>query len=85
MNRDFRDMLAAFCAEGVEFLLVGAYALAVHGIPRATGDIDLWIGTSASAPQPYRRRFRRPAGGRGFHPREDSVAPRSRSRRSSLS
>jgi len=36
MNPDFRDMLSAFNAEGVEFLLVGAYALAVHGIPRAS-------------------------------------------------
>lgn len=43
MNPDFRDILSAFIAEGVEFLLVGAYALAVHGVPRATGDIDLWV------------------------------------------
>jgi len=47
MNPDFRDMLSAFNAEGVEFLLVGAYALAVHGIPRATGDMDLWVRPSA--------------------------------------
>ena len=33
----------AFIAEGVEFLVVGAYALAVHGIPRATGDLDLHV------------------------------------------
>ena len=45
MNQDFQDILSAFCDEGVEFLLVGAYALAVHGLPRATGDLDLWIGT----------------------------------------
>lgn len=50
MNPDFRDILSAFCAEGVEFLLVGAYALAAHGLPRATGDIDLWIGTSGDNP-----------------------------------
>jgi hypothetical protein len=43
LNPDFRDILSAFIAEGVEFLLVGAYALAVHGVPRATGDIDLWV------------------------------------------
>ncbi len=46
MNSDFRDILSTFIAEGVEFLLVGAYALAVHGVPRATGDIDLWVRTS---------------------------------------
>ena len=43
MNPDFRDMLSALNGEGVEYLLVGAYALAVHGLPRATGDIDLWL------------------------------------------
>lgn len=46
LNPDFRDMLSAFCDEGVEFLLVGAYALAAHGHPRATGDLDLWIRCS---------------------------------------
>ncbi|MCL5966745.1 MAG: hypothetical protein M1550_06025 [Deltaproteobacteria bacterium] len=46
LNPDFRDILSAFNEERVEFLLVGAYALAVHGIPRATGDIDLWIHRS---------------------------------------
>ena len=43
MNPDFRDMLSALSAARVEFLVVGAYALAVHGVPRATGDIDLWV------------------------------------------
>ena len=46
LNPDFRDMLSAFCAESVDFMLVGAYALAAHGYPRATGDIDLWIRCS---------------------------------------
>ncbi len=43
MNPDFRDMLSALCEEEAEFLVVGAYALAAHGYPRATGDIDIWI------------------------------------------
>lgn len=43
MNPDFLDILSAFSEERVEFLVVGAYALAVHGLPRATGDIDLWV------------------------------------------
>jgi len=46
LNPDFRDMLSALCEEGAEFLLVGAYALAVHGFPRATGDMDIWIRRS---------------------------------------
>lgn len=48
LNPDFRDILSEFNARGVEYLLVGAYAVAVHGLPRATGDIDLWIRPTAS-------------------------------------
>ena len=40
LNPDYRDILSAFSEENVEYLLVGAYALAVHGQVRATGDID---------------------------------------------
>ena len=47
LNPDFRDMLSAFIAEDVEFLIVGAYALAVHGVPRATGDLDFWVRPDA--------------------------------------
>lgn len=40
---NFLDALRAFAAHGVEFLLVGGYAVGVHGYIRATGDMDLWI------------------------------------------
>src|SRR6478736_2870137 len=43
MNPDFIDLLRAFAAADVRFLIVGAYALALHGRPRATGDLDVWI------------------------------------------
>jgi hypothetical protein len=43
MNRDFAEMLAALSAAGAEFMIVGAHALAAHGRPRATGDLDIWI------------------------------------------
>jgi hypothetical protein len=43
LAEDFRDLLRAFADHGVRFLMVGAYALAVHGRPRATGDLDVWI------------------------------------------
>lgn len=46
LNPDYSDMLSAFAAEGVEYMLIGAYAMAVHGEPRATGDIDLWVRPS---------------------------------------
>ncbi|HSB06435.1 MAG TPA: hypothetical protein VLK23_14720 [Thermodesulfobacteriota bacterium] len=43
LNEDYRDMLHALSEEKVKFLLVGAYALAAHGYPRATMDIDIWV------------------------------------------
>jgi len=43
LNPDFRDMLSALSAAEADYLVVGAYALAAHGFPRATGDIDLWV------------------------------------------
>lgn len=46
MNRDFIDMLSALSAAGAEFLVVGAHALAAHGTPRATGDLDIWVRNS---------------------------------------
>src|SRR5919199_6511742 len=46
LNPDFRDMLSCLKDEGVEFIVVGAYALAAHGHPRATGDIDIWVRSS---------------------------------------
>jgi hypothetical protein len=46
-NPDFRDVLGAFAAEAVEFVVVGAYALALHGVPRFTGDLDLFVRPTA--------------------------------------
>ena len=43
MNPDFRDLLAEFNAHGVEYLVVGAHALAAHGHVRATRDLDIWV------------------------------------------
>ena len=47
MNPDFVDFLNALLAVDARFLVVGAHALAVHGVPRATGGIDIWIDRSA--------------------------------------
>lgn len=43
MNRDYVEMLSALSDADAEYLVVGAYAMAVHGRPRATGDLDLWV------------------------------------------
>lgn len=40
---DFIDLLQCFREANVKFAIVGAYALAVHGHPRATQDIDIWV------------------------------------------
>lgn len=40
---DLIDLLAEFAASGVEYLLVGGQALALHGCPRFTKDSDLWL------------------------------------------
>jgi len=38
---DFRELLASFNAHHVEYMIVGGYALAFHGAPRFTGDLDI--------------------------------------------
>jgi hypothetical protein len=43
LNKDYKEMLQLLLEEQVDFILVGAYALAAHGYPRATGDIDIWV------------------------------------------
>ncbi len=40
---DFSEVIAAFEAERVEYLVVGGYAVGAHARPRATKDLDLWI------------------------------------------
>jgi hypothetical protein len=46
LNSDFRDILCSLLDESVEFLLVGSYAVAVHGRARATEDLDIWVRPS---------------------------------------
>jgi len=43
MNSDWVDFLRELNAAGVRYLLVGAHAVGVHGVPRATRDIDVWV------------------------------------------
>ena len=40
---DFKELLALFNEQKIEYIIVGAYALAYHGAPRFTGDIDLYV------------------------------------------
>ncbi|HEY4187839.1 MAG TPA: hypothetical protein VGP07_22375 [Polyangia bacterium] len=54
VNEDFVDLASCFLERGVSFVVVGAYALAAHGFPRTTGDIDFFIlPTPANADRVY--------------------------------
>lgn len=43
VQQDFRELFALFNAHDVAYIIVGAYALAYHGTPRYTGDLDIFI------------------------------------------
>lgn len=45
LNRDFSEFIACCVARDVRFLIVGGYALAAHGHPRYTKDLDVWLWT----------------------------------------
>lgn len=47
MNDDWVDLLSELIDGEVRFLVVGAHALAVHGVPRGTQDLDVWVDPSA--------------------------------------
>jgi hypothetical protein len=47
LNKDFKEFAQLLNAHGVEYLIVGGYALMVHGHPRYTGDIDFWVNPTA--------------------------------------
>ena len=59
LNEDYKDMLLSLSDENVKYLLVGAYALAVHGYPRATMDIDIWVMPSPQNADAVMRALRR--------------------------
>lgn len=45
LTSDFKEFAELLNSNGVEYLVVGGYALAAYGHPRYTGDLDFWIGT----------------------------------------
>ncbi len=45
---DWSEFIGLLCSRHVRFLVVGAHALAAHGRPRATGDLDLWVEPTAA-------------------------------------
>ena len=59
LNEDYKEILQCLVDENVKFLLVGAYALAAHGFPRATMDIDIWVMPSPNNAQAVLRALAR--------------------------
>ncbi len=51
IQKDFKELLELFNAQKVEYIIVGGYALAFHGAPRFTGDIDLFVKPDADNAQ----------------------------------
>ena len=48
LNEDYKELLRIFSENKVKYLVVGAYAMAAAGYPRATGDLDLWVEADAN-------------------------------------
>ncbi len=46
LDKDFEDFIVLLNQHGVDYMVVGGYALAFHGKPRHTGDLDIWIDMS---------------------------------------
>jgi len=51
VQKDFKELLELFNEHNVEYMIVGAYALAYHGVPRFTGDIDIFVHSTSENAQ----------------------------------
>lgn len=76
-NDDFRDLLDGFCELDVEYVIVGAHALAAHQLPRATGDLDVFVRPSSdNAARVYRAlaRFGAPLDAHGVNEADFAIS-----------
>jgi predicted nucleotidyltransferase len=55
LDRDFSEFLALLDGHKVEYLVVGGYAVAVHGHPRYTGDLDVWVNSTKANAEKLRQ------------------------------
>ena len=46
LTKDFKEFLQCLNGRGVEFLVIGGHAVAFHGYPRATADLDVWVAVN---------------------------------------
>jgi len=47
LNQDFKEFIQSLNDNGVRYLVIGGYAVALHGYPRYTKDIDIWVDMTA--------------------------------------
>lgn len=76
LNDDFRDLLVLLADGNVDFVVVGAYAVAFHGAPRMSGDIDLFVRPTADNSARLHealRRFGAPLSAAGITPTDFST------------
>lgn len=51
MSQDFKEFVGLLNKHKVEYLIVGGYAVGIHGYPRYTGDLDVWISPTVGNAQ----------------------------------
>ncbi len=56
-NNDFRDFISALNNQSVKYILVGGYSVILHGYPRTTGDMDIWVERTAANYQKIKNAF----------------------------
>jgi hypothetical protein len=56
-NDDFRDFLDALNHNEVKYILVGGFSVILHGYPRTTGDMDIWVQRSSENYQKIKKAF----------------------------
>jgi hypothetical protein len=56
-NNDFRDFISALNNQSVKYILVGGYSVILHGYPRTTGDMDIWVERTSENYQKNQKRF----------------------------
>ena len=52
-SQDFREFVELLIKHQVEYLIVGGYAVGIHGHPRYTGDLDIWLNTNTINTKKY--------------------------------
>ena len=56
-NNDFRDFISALNNQSVKYILVGGYSVILHGYPRTTGDMDIWVERTSENYQKIKNAF----------------------------